>query len=182
MEPILVRVALYIQAVAGLEVALDDLLLLANARRKELEFSAGKFPVQISEKVRMLEVLCATERASPLPYDLSLQALTPPLELRNSLVHGAIIGVTRARDTYNLTLAKVSRPERLNGGQVVTRTQIDVSEESILDAAATIERARSEVDNLSKKIFWAGEGWPSYLYLPLADPLGLKRISERIAL
>ena len=180
MEPILVRVALYVQAVAALEVALDDVLLLANSRRKDLNFSAGRYPVRFNDKLRLLELLCASGQAAALPDKISERALELPLEVRNWLAHGVIIKIAYCRTNYSLTVAKVSLPDNVDGQQFLTRREKELSDKLILECAVTIDTARDGLDDLYKKIFRAGEGWPSYLAQPLADPLGLKTVSRRI--
>ncbi len=165
-------VGVFVQAVAALELALDDLLCLANSRFNAVKEISKSYPVQLTQKLA-----CIPSVAVLAKFDLNEKVgaafLDEVHEFRQRLVHGQITAIGRDNSGYLLTVAKMGRPEKLPSGQVLHRDSKIYSSEDVYNLALKISLYRQFLEELRECVFKSGKGWPSYIVLPEGDPLGL---------
>ena len=170
-------VGLFVQAVASLELALDDLLGLANDRFDGKENISSKYPVQISEKIKVLPTI-----ADLVNFALPKTATTSPLErvldLRQRLVHGKIVDMRAETGGYRITIAKMGMPERAGRAQMLLRDRKDFTAQDFFHCAKDIQVFFDLIEDIRQHVFAAGDGWPNYLVMPEGDPLRLSKLHE----
>jgi hypothetical protein len=172
-------IGLFIQAVASMELELDDLLGLANARFDGAKNLSAKYPVQMSTKIKLLPKNSILAGLSPndAPNPKKLEAV---LEMRQRLVHGKIVNLDTDRSGYTMKVAKMGLPEKSSSGQKLVRNYRVFTRQDFFDRAKELSRFNEYVEQLRVAVFHAGEGWPNYLVFPEGDPLNVKCFREAL--
>ena len=168
----------FLQWFANLELTLDDVLCLANARRERLgKLLPKKYPNSVLEKIDV---------AAALSYHLDCQSFAAKdiferiLEGRHQLSHGAITHINPASDGYSLSIAKMGRPTREAGQQTMVRQTYSLSKSEIISFAQVLDDTQDKLRALERAVFGAGDGWPTFLVLPYGDPLGVRQLAEKL--
>jgi hypothetical protein len=170
----------FVQAVADIEVALDDLLGLANSRLDVRAQVRKSFPVTQIEKIATLPNILAAINIDWAHEEIR-QEVEKVIELRNMIAHGRVNSVSRSMFGYTLHVSKMSKPEKIEGAQLLKRRTYEMSFHELVNAADTLSHFYRIIKEISSALYRAGEGWPSYIVLPESAPLGVAGFLERMS-
>ncbi|MFY0647087.1 hypothetical protein [Sulfitobacter geojensis] len=162
-------IGVLVQAVASLEVDISDVLHLSlellEQNGSEL---AKRYPSKMSEKrlalAKMINVLQLEDlNGLAVLDDNSFESLT---EFRNTICHGKIVAVAGSSEAYNLTIVKMGRPKKSNGGgqQSVLRSEKRYEGVDIQKACRRAEEMMAEVETIRTVLWKKFSGWPSHIY------------------
>jgi hypothetical protein len=167
------KIGYFVQAVAALELQIDDLLGLANSRFDEKFTKGGKYPVQLSEKLAVLPEIARLAKFEG--GQLNATQIEDALDFRNVLVHGMVTRVVAHDNGFLFCVTKVSLPEKIPNGQKLNRSTREYQSNLFERLARDIVHFAAYVEGIRRCVFRSGSGWPSYLVGNEGDPLNVKR-------
>jgi hypothetical protein len=171
-ERIFADIGICLQATAVLELTLDDLLGLTNARLNAAKLISEKYPVNLTDKIACVPKL-AEAVDFDLKYDFASRQVQALIELRHCLSHGRIVAIRPVSDSYEFTVAKMGRPRKDSGIQRLTRKPQSFRFDDLLAAVHALDEMQQVLEAMRRVVFRAGDGWPSYLVYSEDDPLML---------